>query len=229
MIDILFVELGAVVTEVLGPSRCTIEPFCDPAKPPTFAAERRIEIDFAHALESILAERGGWTRTIAMAAREARYDVLGYGSPPIGPSWPGGGYEGVVTIREDLVRASAALAEAAASLPGHPWEHQVIASIDEETGSVRRYHGFHAELAEDAGAALVLRVFPAGASDDASAAREVRYVPADRETFHAGELVADRAVAGGRAPRRAGAVFMTPEAAARAGLDLPKLPPGAGL
>lgn len=229
MTDLLFVEIGAVVTEVLGPTRCTIEPFCDPARPPTFAADRRIEIDFAHALESVLAERSGWTRTVAMAVREARYDVLGYGSPPIGPSWPGGGYEGVVVIREDLVRASAVLAEAAASLPGHPWEHQVIVSIDEETGLVRRYHGFHAEVVEDAGAALGLRVFPAGASGDASLARQVRYAPADRATFHAGELVADRAVAGGRSPRRAGAVFMTLEAAEREGLDLPKLPPGAGL
>ena len=40
------------------------------------------------------------------------------GSVPIGPSWPGGGYEGVVGIRADLITASPALAAAAATLPG---------------------------------------------------------------------------------------------------------------
>jgi hypothetical protein len=228
MIDILFVEIGAVVTEVLGPSRCTIEPFCDALKTPTYGAAGRVEVDLTRSLVDVLRDRGVIT-PIAIAARRAVYDQIeGYGGVPLGPSWPGGRYEGTIGIREDVLRSNATLAAAAALLPGRPWEYQVVASIDDETGDVRRYHGFHAEVVKDEGEILLLRVANAGWSMDPNdPAREVRYDPSDTRTFYAGGLVAEHAVRGGRAPR-SGAVFIELEAAERFALTIPKLPPGAG-
>jgi hypothetical protein len=229
MSDLLFVELGAVVTEVRGPTRCTFEPFCDP-RGPTYGAERRIEVDFAHSLDSVLG---------AGLLAQAQYDqFVGptdargrvNGSAPIGPSWPGAAYEGVVRIREDIATANPALAAAAAALPGRPWEYQVVASIDDKTGTVRRYHGFHAEILRDEGRILVLRVAHAGASAEPRwSPREVAYDPANTETFYAGALVADRVVGGGLDRRGSGAVFISLTAVADYLLELPKLPPGAGL
>jgi hypothetical protein len=229
MIDMLFVEIGAVVTEVTGPSRCTIEAFCHPAKPPTYNVNDRIEVDLAFSIENVLTDPGLLVVT-GNAPRWAMYDQ-GYGSAPIGPSWPGGGYEGVVSVRADVVKANATLAAAAAELPGQPWEYQVVTSIDEETGTVaRRYHGFHAELVEAESGVLVLQVADAGKSADPSSPRwTVRYDPADTETFYAGELVAENLVRGDGSPRNSGAVFITLEAVESFGGSLPKLPPGAGL
>lgn len=228
MIDLLFVEVGAVVTEILGPRRCTIEPFCHPATPPTYGAKDRVEVDFARSLAVVLSD-SRLPIPLAVAAAGALYDD---GSAPIGPNWPGGGYEGSVSIREDVVKANATLAAAVATHPGHPWEYQVVISIDEKTGDVRRYHGFHAEIVKDEGDALLLRVANGGTSANlsspATTAREVRYDPSDATTFYAGALVAEYVVAGGRAPRSSGAVFITPEAAASFGVEVPKLPPGAG-
>lgn len=230
MSDFLFIEFGAVVTEVLGPTRCTVELFCDPARPPTYGPEARIEIDFARSVASVLADREARV-PIGVAALQAIYDQIeGYGSVPIGPSWPGGGYEGVVSIRADIVKATPLLAAAVATLPGQLWEHQVVVSIDEATGAVRRYHGFHAELVERAPDGLLLQVANAGASaDPESPATTVRYAATDTAAFYAGALVADSLVGGGPAPRKSGAVFISPEAASRGGPSLPKLPPGAGL
>lgn len=230
MSDLLFVELGAVVTEVLGPTRCTFEPFCDP-KPPTFATASRVEADFAQSLENLLG---------AGLAAQAQYDQFvgstgaeGHvnGSPPIGPSWPGAAYEGVVRIREDLVSKNPVLAAAAAALPGRPFEYQVVVSIDDQTRTIRRYHGYYAEVLRTEGQALVLRVAHAGTSAAPRwAPQEVIYDPADTEKFYAGPLVADRIVGGGADPRGSGAVFISLAAASTDYLiEDPKLPPGAGL
>jgi hypothetical protein len=232
MTDLMFVELGAVVTEVLGPTRCTIEPFCD-LQPPSYVAERRVEIDFARSLEHVLAEG-------LPVQAHAHYDPFvgptdaegqPCGSPPIGPSWPGAAYEGVVRIREDLVAATPALAEAAAALPGRPWEYQVVASIDEQTRTVRRYHGFHAEILRDEGSTLVLRVAHAGGSEEPSwVPCEVAYDAANAQKFYSGPLVADRVVGGGEDRRSSGAVFIELEAAVSVlGIKTAKLPRGAGL
>jgi hypothetical protein len=225
MIDLLFVEVGAVVTEILGPMRCTIEPFCHPDKPPTYGAKDRVEVDFARSLAVVLSD-SRWPIPLAVAAAGALYDD---GSAPIGPSWPGGGYEGSVSIREDVVKANATLAAAVATLPGRPWEYQVVVSVDEATGDVRRYHGFHAEVDKVDGDILVLRVAHAGRSEDPSARTTVRYDPADTNTFYTGALVAENLVGRGRDPRNSGAVFIAFEAAVGDGPSLPKLPPGADL
>jgi len=227
MSDLLFIELGAVVTEVLGATRCTIEPFCDP-RPPTYAAGSRVEVDFAKSLDSLLA---------AGQHAQAQYDqFVGptdaagrvAGSAPVGPSWPGAAYEGVVRIREDVVAANPTLAAAAAALPGHPWEYQVVASIDDKTKTVRRYHGFHAEVVRKEGASLVLRVAHAGSGAEPRwAPQEVIYDPANTQKFYAGPLVADRVVGGARS---AGAVFIALDAAVGTyAVEVPKLPPSAGL
>ena len=235
MIDLLFVELGAVVTEILGSTRCTIEPFCHPTKPPTYSAEDRLEVDFAFSLAGILSN-GSQEPTVTAVQRALyhQYDQIdGLGSVPIGPSWPGGGYEGIVNIREDIVRANAKLAAAAAILPGRPWEHQVVTSIDEVTGKILHYHGFHAEIIEDEGNTLVLKVAHAGKSmdppDPDSPWKKVRYSPADTTRFYTGALIANNLIRGGEILRRSGAVFITLEEAANSNINLPKLPPGAGL
>ena len=227
MIDLLFIEIGAVVTELLGPGRCTIEPFCHPAQPPTFQRDRRVEVDFAESLGARLDGGGGGLAKVAIATARALYDQFDGDSAPIGPSWPGGGYEGVLGVRDTLVQHSKLLAAAVASLPGQPWEHRFIASIDEATGEIRRYHGFHAEVMREDAGGLVLRVAHAGGSAMtgwAASAREVRYAPGDKR-FYTGALVADQLARTGRG----GALYMTSDAASTFGTSLPKLPPGAGL
>ena len=225
MIDLLFIELGAVVTEVLGPTRCTIEPFCG-LQPPTYDPQRRVELDFARSLDALLGDGAG----VAQAAYDpfvCPADASGdpTGSPPIGPCWPGAAYEGVVRIREDLVTASPILAAAADAHPGRPYEYQVVASVDEQTRTVRRYHGFHAEILRTEGDVLVLRVAHAGGSSTPRwAPGEVVYDPAKTDTFYSGPLVADRLVG-----KHAGAVFIAIGDADGFAKDLPKLPPGAGL
>jgi hypothetical protein len=229
MPDILFIEVGAVVTEIRSPDRCTIEPFCDPARPPTYDPERRVEVDFARSLDGVLADRG--SLALDVAAQRAIYDQYDQddGSASIGRAWPGGVYEGVVRFRDEAVATSATLAAAVAALPGQRWEYQVVASIDEQTGAVQRYHGFHAEISEEDGAVLVLSVASAGRSTDPSAPRRtVRFDPSDTKTFYAGELVADTLVRGGRSRRSPGAVFIALEVAQGLQLAVPKLPPGAG-
>ena len=229
MIDLRFIEIGAVVTEILGPSRCTIEPFCDPARPPTYDPERRVEVDFELLLDNVLGSRN-FLLAIELAAERALYDQIpNHRSPPIGPTWPGGGYEGIVTIREDIVRDNPILAAAVAALPGHPWEYQVIASIDEETGKVaRRFHGFHADVVDESGDAVVLRVADAGRSGDPQSPRKtVRYTPG-AAAFYRGALVAETAVRGGKAPRRSGALFVSIDSLVSDGGSLPKLPAGLG-
>jgi hypothetical protein len=230
MSDLLFVELGAVVTEVLGPSECAFELFCDP-QPPTYAVDRRVKADFSRSLDSVLA-----TGSPADAQYDQFVGPLGAkgqvnGSPPLGPSWPGAAYEGIVRIRADLVSGSPQLAAAVAALPGHPYEYQVVASIDDQTKAVRRYHGYHAEVLRTEGNLLVLRVAHAGSSPDPRwAPQEIIYDPADTEKFYTGPLVADRVIGGGPDPRGSGAVFISIGVASGSYMiEDPKLPPGAGL
>lgn len=227
MIDLLFIELGAVVAEVVTASSCTVEIYCDPKANPTYDPSQRVPIDFAYLLEDLIRDRD-WL-TVGVAAAQAQYDRLaGHGSPPIGTRWPGGIYEGVVTIRADRVAASKVLAAAVARHPGQPWEYHVVTSID-GSGNVTRYHGFHAEVTKVHSSTLELRVADAGKSAVPDhRVTELLYDPSDTKRFYAGELVADYLVHGGTSPR-AGAVYLTPDAAAAAGLSLPKLPPGAGL
>lgn len=230
MEDILFVEMGAVVTEVLGPTRCTIEPWCDGKRPPTYSAGERFEVDFALLLDNVLKHRELLTSFGAGGLRAHFDQIPDHPSTPIGPSWPGGLYEGVVSIREDLVRRNPKLAAAVARLPGRPWEYQVVASVDKETGSVRRYHGFHAEVTGEEGDALVLDIVAnAGRSAELSASRRtVRYDPRDTAMFYSGPLVAESAIRGGRMTRRSGAVFLAVDSLAAIGGSLPKLPAGLG-
>jgi len=231
MVDLLFVELGAVVTEVLGPSRCTVELYCSVKAPPTYGAGDRVEFDFARSLENCL--NADEQTPVGVAAQQALYDqyeqIKGHGSPLIGPDWPGASYEGIVSIRDHVVKTNAAFSAAAAALPGHPWEYQVVTSIDEATGEIRRYHGFHAEVVPNHGKPLELLVCHAGRSaDPTSPRRKIPYDPTNTARFYTGELVAGEIVKGGPAPRSSGAVFINLEAAATSGVETPKLPPSAG-
>ncbi|HWO25554.1 MAG TPA: hypothetical protein VNO30_42735 [Kofleriaceae bacterium] len=230
MSDLLFIELGAVVTEVQGQTVCTFEPFCTP-QPPTYAAQSRIKADFARSLDNVL---------VTGAPEEAEYDqYIGppnaegrvSGSLPVGPSWPGAAYEGVVRVRADLVAGSPALAAAAAALPGQPYEYQVVASVDAQTKAVRRYHGYYAEVLRTEGSVLVLRVAHGGsAAERRWAPTEVPYDPANTDKFYSGPLVADQLVGGGADPRGTGAVFIALDVASGDYLiGDPKQPPGAGL
>lgn len=240
MKELLFIELGAVVTEILGSRKCTIEPFCDPdpKKAPTYKAENRIEIDFVDSLEYIMENRG--LDSVEIAIPRVQYDhyiqtkdpdqINSHDSKRIGPRWPSGGYEGIVTIRKEVVDAKKTLADAAKALPGQPYEYQVVTLIDDATGvAVQRYHGFHAQIVKKEGDILWLDVAHAGASLDQSSPRKtIPYDPADTTRFYAGKLVAESVLGSSHAPGSSGAVFITLEEAARLGVEEPKLPPGAG-
>jgi hypothetical protein len=255
MIDLLFIKFGAAVTGVLSRTKCTVEPWCDPHNLP-YGVHGSVEVDFARALSraSVLRDRG--SLSVEPPALRAWFDpgpdeqklpvhpVHGFGGTPIGPSFPGCEYEGVVSILEDDVNANATLKEAVATFPGHRWEYQVVVSVDEASGVARHYHGFHAEILKDEGDTLVLLVANARMSalpDWAATARTVPYDPRKTETFYTGARVAENLemsytgarvaenlVAGGPSRRRSGAVYMTAEAAASFGIDVPKLPPGLG-
>jgi hypothetical protein len=61
----------------------------------------------------------------------------------IGPLFPGGGYEGILCVRDDIVQNTALLANAVQNLTPL-CTYQLIASID-QNGKIRRYHGFPAK------------------------------------------------------------------------------------
>lgn len=223
MIDLLFIELGAVVTEVAGPYRCTVEIFCDPNRTPTYAGERRVAIDFEYLLDNLL-DKASWG-TVPIAAGRARYArIPNHPTRIVGPSFPGAAYEGIVTIRDEVVQADPILAAGYADAPARPYEYHVIASVD-GTGRVAYYHGFHAEGVPTTGDAMELRVAHAGRSHYDPARTKVLYDPSDTTRFYAGARAADTVVS---RTRPTGAVYMTIEAAATYKLGLPKLPPGAG-
>src|SRR6185436_7743901 len=151
MTDLLFIEFGAVVTKVLGRTKCKVEPWCDPAKKPSYdaldgALDRvEVDVDFAHALTCASVPKDGSSLPVVPPALRAWFDpgsanqeyqvhpVHGFGKP-LGPSFPGGVYEGIVSILEEDVKANEPLAKAVAGFPGHRWEYQVVVSVDKATG-----------------------------------------------------------------------------------------------
>src|SRR5512138_754656 len=147
MTDLLFIEIGAVVTEIKGSIQCTIEPFCVAAPPPTYIAANRVTVDFANLLDSLRAK----AMDVATIADQAQYDLIvatmAGRRVQIGPNWPSGGYEGILCIREEIVAEDPILGPAANKLDGPRYKYQVIASIAADK-SVQRYHGFHAEAVE---------------------------------------------------------------------------------
>lgn len=223
MSELLFVELGAAVRTVLGETKCLFVPYCTMAKP-TYEDENCLEADFTKTLNHVL--------VYGPAVESAEYDqfVDAIGSPPIGPSWPGAMYEGVVRIREDLVTGK--LKDAAGKLTGNIYEHQVVAVVVEGQ-EVRRYCGFHAEVARMEGSVLVLKVANGGTGGTEAPSwvkEEVHYNPADTEQFYSGPLVADWVIGGGALPGSSGAVYILRETAATVyGLSVPKKPPSYGL
>ena len=223
MIELLFIEIGAILTEVRGSLKCTIEPFCSPALPPTYKAERRVEVDFTRSLDNISSGTPP-----ADIAQQALYDQLFAPTAgrrvALGPSWPGGGYEGIVTVREDELKLNDLLSAAASSLAGPRCKYQVVATID-PGGTVRRYHGFPAEILRIEGSAIILKL--------TSRAGEIKYDPSasDAPGFYTGGLVDGNVLGAGRAPGYIGGLFLSQTASSSLGADeeLPKLPPSAGL
>lgn len=225
MIELLFIEIGAVLTEIRGDLRCAIEPFCSPALPPTYKPDRRVEVDFSRSLENLADET-----PLEEIAQQALYDQLVAPIPgrrvPIGPSWPGGGYEGIVSVREDTLMGNDLLATAASSLAGPRCKYQIVATIDPQR-TVRRYHGFHAQILRIEDRKIVLKV--------GSCPEEIVYDPAAADAadkFYAGALVDGNILRAGVAPGSTGGLFMTQSAfSILTGVDeeLPKLPPSAGL
>jgi hypothetical protein len=225
MIELLFIEIGAVLAEIRGEHRCAIEPFCSPALPPTFKPDRRVEVDFARSLDNLSDET-----PLEQLAQQALYDQLVAPIPgrrvPIGPSWPGGGYEGIVSVREDALKTNDLLATAASSLAGPRCKYQIVATIDPQR-TVRRYHGFHAQVLRLEGRAIVLKV--------GNCPGEIKYDPdaaGAADKYYAGELVDGNILRAGVAPGSTGGLFMTQTAfSSLAGVDeeFPKLPPSAGL
>jgi len=140
MTDLLFIELGAVVTEIKGPNWCSIEPYCN-LNPPTYAPDNRVAVNFADSLGHASLENVKYDQIVHPAGNRVQ----------IGPGWPGGGYEGILCVRESFVRTyvndnnSSTLATAANTLSGPRCRYQVVASIAGD-GEVRRYHGFWAEV-----------------------------------------------------------------------------------
>ena len=226
MTDLLFIELGAIVAEIKGPAHCTIEPFCETKFESTFDSGNRFEVDFAQLLDNLLLDHG-----VADAAQLAQYDQIvapmAGRRVPIGPSWPGGGYEGILCVRDDVVRGNNLLAQAANKLAGPRCRYQVIASVAADK-TIRRYHGFPAEVIGSEGGVIKFRIVN---HDDV-----ITYDPTDSNAavkFYTGNLVAENVISGaGLTQGQIGPVFMNlDEFTTSLYLDeeLPKLPPSAGL
>lgn len=239
MSDLLFVELGAVVKEVLARSECKYILFCS-VETPTYT-ESCVVADFKNTLKDVLDS----PLPLTDALTDVKYDQDQVnGSPLLGPNWPGAAYEGVVRIRESSV--TGALTAAWDSLPGYRYEYQVVASVDEQNKTVKRYRGFHAKVVEKDGA-LWLQVAYGGTGRYQEqepkwalkeAWKEVPYDPADTNTFYSGAVLADKLdgagklygaelIKAGATPGSSGAVFISFDAAF--GIEVPKQPPGAGL
>jgi hypothetical protein len=137
MTDLLFIELGAVVTETKGTNQCTIEPYCGQNEP-TYLPNNRVDVNFADSVGNV-------------SPANALYDQIVYPASnreQIGPSWPGAGHEGILCARESLVHDNGILSAAATTLTtlrGPRCRYQVIASIA-DNNDVQRYHGFVAEV-----------------------------------------------------------------------------------
>jgi hypothetical protein len=232
MTDLLFIELGAVVTGFPAPDQCTIEPFCDPNSPPTYYDPTKwYTVDFKQLLD------------IIPQKDTAQYDQIVYPMTgcrvAIGPKWPGGGYEGILCVRYNLVASNSVdrnpvLGAAADMLDGPVWRYQVIASIDQDTGTVvRRYHGFPAQVFQNNGTIKFQIVNRNDKITDTSITFDPNASDKD-ENFYAGDLVSDNdnIVSGNVQVGDRGAVFINLEKLPpnfTGGDELPKLPPSAGL
>jgi len=228
MTDLLFIEIGAVVTEILGKTHCVIEPFCHANYSPTFNSNNYFEVDFAQLLDSLLLDQ---TMDPTSVAEKTQYDLI---LAPmtgrrvqIGPNWPGGGYEGILCIREDAVQSNNLLIQATSKLDGPRYRYQVIASIAADK-TARRYHGYQAEVIDSKDGTISFKI---GGHTDV-----FTYAPADSDVavkFYTGDLVAENIIINASLmPGQIGPVFMNLEkftATSYLADELPKLPPGAGL
>lgn len=226
MIDLLFVELGAVVAELQSPTSCTFLPFCNVAYPPDPSSSTRIPVDFTRSLGHVLT-----SCALDEVEQQVMYDeILGAGRTPIGPTWPGGGYEGIISILSTVVANNPTLSAAVSTLDGYqktPWRYQVIASIADDK-TVRRYHGFQATVTGTDGPAILLEI--------GAAPHKIKYVPTEpgvEQKVYTGDRVAGNLLHGTPASGSTGAVFLAPTAfttpTGTLADDLPKLPPNAGL
>jgi hypothetical protein len=238
MTDLLFIELGAVVTETLGTNLCTIEPYCNTDYPPTYHSTKRVMVNLAESVDYLNPE---------YALEYAKYDQLqvegNVGSGRLlGPIWPGGCYEGILRVRETLVQDNSILKAAAEELPGgeQRYNYQVIVSIADD-GTVRRYHGFHVESVQNIGGAIKFRIKKKDA-ESVTDCHEITY-SSDSQRFYHGAQVESHPVDNVISERfkndqwgTSGAVFIdvyssdadSSEFWALAD-EVPKLPPSAGL
>lgn len=241
MTDMLFIELGAVVTEILGSTQCTIEPFCVVAPPPTYSPANRFTVDFAWLLDSLR----GQPMDVAAIADQAQYDLIVAPMTgrrvQIGPNWPSGGCEGILCIRDNIVKEDLKiLGPAAEKLVGPRYKYQVIVSFvaDAVDKSVRRYHGFHAEGIEIMNGSIKFQI------KSVDRTGKIIYVPITYDPnasdatvkFYTGNLVADNIIIQTNLTSgQTGPVFINLDLDAGSTLssqlidELPKLPPGAGL
>jgi hypothetical protein len=215
MTDVLFIELGAVVTGTLGLAQCNIEPLCASNAVPTYNDPTKwYLVDFAQSLDNLGNENALYDQIISPNT---------VSRVPIGPSWPGGGHEGILCIRHDTVLSIPLLRDAAATLAGPRCRYQVIVSIG-PGGAVQRYHGFPAEELQYNDDKIAFNVGKCSG---------IVYDPSDPQItskFYTGNLVPENLVttrpAQGPAP-----VFINVAAFPQfqLGDELPKLPPSAGL
>jgi hypothetical protein len=226
MTDLLFIELGAVVTQILGSTRCYIEPFCAAEPGPSYQPQNHFEVDFALLLESHLNNLD-----------EAAYDQIVRPTTAsrvaIGPKWPSGGYEGILCVRENKMLNGGTLSflgSAASELAGPRCRYQVIASIGQ--GKIRRYHGFAAQIvSKGSDNAFDFKIMSNGQTTGPA----FSCGPGNSNAFYTGSLVDNIALDGilnsSMQVDTQGAVFIDLDSSGftEGEGQLPKLPPAGGL
>lgn len=218
--DLLFIELGAVVTQVLGSTLCTVEAFSN--QPPTYDPKKGFTVDFTKSLEHFLI-----SQPVGDAPGGAWYDQIVCPMPgrrvAIGPSFPGGGYEGILCVRDGVVSDSGVLAPAATAQGVPSWRYQVIASIAADK-TIRRYHGFKAEVVSK-GNSIIFNI--EGHNDP------ITYNPGDLDFYTGSVLFNENILTNGAGAGSQGVVFMNVDVFLNTITwmddELPKLPPSAGL
>jgi hypothetical protein len=206
MTDLLFIELGAVVTGFPAPAQCTIEPFCDPNVPPTYYDPTKwYTVDFNQFLDNVQNDTALYDQIVLPVAGHRM---------SIGPNFPGGGYEGILCVRYNFALNDGILGPAAGALDGSPRKYQVITSIAQGV-PIQRYHGFLAQYNNG--------------SNTLTIGKHTIPYESNPKKFYTGNQVDGTIIPPLPVQSGPASVFINLDAFSVLGDELPKLPPSAGL
>lgn len=224
MQKLVFYACSALVGQVVKPRECRVW-FEDP-NVLSYDPDKSVHVNLA--LSPGLVDPALWS-TVQVDDSAGGPDSTPLGATTIGPDFPGGEDEGGVYLVEKLwLQHQAKILWPPVVTGGGPaprefqtYEFQSLLYRD-DSGIVRRYHGFHAQLVKAQGRVALLKIFEPGASQPTG--------PWWIDLDDVG--VCDPGSNGhteiGLPGLTEGAVFLSWATASQFSLRMPKLPPSAG-